>query len=217
MPDWRYETSSSAPDSPVGYGVLDAFGLRIGTVDGWMRSPGGEVLFVVVAVRNLLRTARHALPLGYVVQFDTRRRQLHLRELTRRSLPQRCPRFEGVALPAEPELDAVLREAPHVRPEIRDMMANPGEGLRPMRPGRLTAAPEQGDGRAGPPPPPAPPPATWSRVGPALAAEPARVPNAVRPPEPAPTAPAARPSWQPLASIRPTWQRLSEFAPRDDG
>jgi len=192
MADWRYETSTGTPDSPVGYGVLDAFGLRIGVLDGWVRSDTGEVQFVVIAVRTLLRTTRHVVPLGYVVQFDTRRRQLHLRELTRRGLPQRCPKLEGVVLP--PDLVAVLHEAPHVRPEIRDMMADPAQGLRPIRPGRLTQVPEQGDGRAGPPPP-----VWWSPV--------AREINAA----------SSLPPWELLSTLAPPqWQRLSDLAPPGD-
>jgi hypothetical protein len=201
MSAWRYETSTGAPESPAGYGVLDAFGLRIGVLEGWIRDASGEVQLVVIAVRTLLRTTRHAVPLGYVVQFDTRRRQLHLRELTRRSLPQRCPRMEGAALPPDTELAGVLHEAPHVRPEIREMMRDPARGLRPMRPGRLTPAPEQGDGRSsGPPPLPDP----WIRLTPepALAAAPAT--------HGAPTA--AGPAWTPLSTLHtPTWQRLSDL------
>lgn len=192
MADWRYETSTGAPDSPAGYGVLDAFGLRIGVLEGWIRDGAGDVQFVVIAVRTLLRTTRHAVPLGYVVQFDTRRRQLHLRELTRRSLPVRCPRLDGHVLPPDSELAGVLHEAPHVRPEIRDMMADPANGLRQIRPGRLTPTPEQGDGRSSGPPPQ---PAAWTPVAPELPAE------------------AARPPWAPLSTLHaPAWQKLSDLA-----
>ena len=152
MSPWRYETAPVSPEGLVGYGVLDALGMRIGGVEGWVWAPDGTLALVVIAQKSLLRLSRHLVPLGYVVQVDSRRRYLHLRELTRRSLPMHCPRLAEHGLPDDSDLQRAVLEAPHVRPEIAALLRDPATGIHAMQPGRLRVRTEQGDGSAGLPP-----------------------------------------------------------------
>ncbi len=152
MAPWLYETASASPDGLVGYGVLDALGMRIGAVEGWVRAPDGTLALVVLSQKSLLRLSRHLVPLGYVVQVDGHKRYLHLRELTRRSLPLHCPRIGEAGLPSDDDLERAVREAPHVRPEVASLLSRPATGIRAMRPGRLSLSAEQGDGSSSGPP-----------------------------------------------------------------
>lgn len=125
-PDWSlHQTSSSETASGfTRYSVLDAVGVRLGTISGWVRAPGGQLAGLCVA---LSRFEPYLIPLGYVTGVDPRHRTIHLREVTRRVLPRLGVPCADVLPPAE-VLDAVLREAPAPRPEIASLFRQPEQG-----------------------------------------------------------------------------------------
>lgn len=188
MADWLYESAPATPDGLAAYSVLDAVGMRLGNVDGWARAPGGAVAFLSLGSPAALREGHALVPLGYVTQVDARRRHVRLRELTRKAIAQRLPRYDG-ALPHPEALVAALREAPDVRPEIALVLADPARGVRPLFPRGWDPVPEAGDGQGGLPP----------RVpAPRVPASPVPAPRAAAP---------ARPVWQPLARLAgPAWE-----------
>lgn len=169
MADWLFESAPNAPASLAAYGVLDAVGMRFGQVDGWLRDPSGEVVMVSMTLRSIMRTQRALIPLGYITQLDIGRRNVHLREITRRSLSTYGLVYEGGTLPDTDALVEKLRESPYVRPEIRLLLADPRH-VQPMLPSRAWAL---GDGRAERPPVPpsaaealAAGPPVWSPLAP---------------------------------------------------
>ena len=164
MADWLFESAPASPSSLASYNVLDAVGVRFGQVDGWLRDPSGEVVMFAMTLRSLLRVQRALIPIGYITQLDLGRRNVHLREITKRSLATFGAVFEGGTLPDTDVIVDRLRQAPYVRPEIRLLLADPKD-VQPMRPTRLWAL---GDGHATQaltPPPTADPPA-WTPLSP---------------------------------------------------
>lgn len=137
MPTWLYESASTASESVVGFGVLDALGMRIGTVEGWVRTPEGAVAYLEVAHRSVLRENRHLVPLGYVVQVDPGRRYVHLRELTRRTLPLVGVRFDDRRLPDETTLAEGLRHTPAARTDVVNLLLDPAHGVAALVPERI--------------------------------------------------------------------------------
>lgn len=142
MADWLFESAPASPASLASYNVLDAVGMRFGQVDGWLRDPSGEVVMFAMTLRSLLRIQRALIPLGYITQLDLGRRNVHLREITKRSLATFGAVFEGGTLPDTDVLVDRLRQAPYVRPEIRLLLADP-KAVKPMLPSRHWAL---GDG-----------------------------------------------------------------------
>lgn len=128
-PDWSlHQTSSSDTASGFAhYGVLDAVGVRLGTVSGWVRTPDGQVAGLCVELRGFSSSQSYLVPLGYVTGVDPRHRTIHLREVTRRILPRMAAPCDGF-LPPREVLEAVQREAPDARPEIRSIFRQPERG-----------------------------------------------------------------------------------------
>ena len=137
MPAWLYETASAASGGVVGFGVLDALGMRLGTIEGWVWAPGGELAYLDVAQRSVLRENRHLVPLGYVVQVDPGHRYMHLRELTRRTLGTACPRFDDRRLPDEGVLMQGLLNAPDIRADVAARLRQPALGVDALVPERV--------------------------------------------------------------------------------
>ncbi len=129
-PDWSlFKTlSSDLSADPSRYHVLDAVGVRLGVVSGWVRSPLGQVAGLRVAVRGFFNDHLYVIPIGYVAQIDPRHRVLHLREITRRALPQMALRCDGDALPPPEVLENVFQDAPAPRPDILAALVNPEYG-----------------------------------------------------------------------------------------
>jgi hypothetical protein len=199
MSDWfLYTATPEAPtDSLVGYSVLDAVGVPLGSVSGWAYDGRRQLAGFRVAVRGFLKRRQHFLiPLGYVTQVDPRHRFVHLREITRKRLPDHAIEAEH-ELPPTADLELVTRQAPNVRPEIRSILEDPHRGPIFLRPGRLTLPRDQGDGAARrtpsvriPPPTPlarASDPIGWAPLAPKP--KPAQTPRDV-------------PQWSSLASFR---------------
>lgn len=137
-------------ESLVGYNVLDAVGVPMGSISGWAYDGGWQLAALRVAVRGFLKRRQHFLiPMGYVTQVDPRHRFVHLREITRRRVSEHGLQADE-ALPERTELESLVRQAPNVRPEILSILSDPHQGPVFLRPGRLTVASDQGDGARSP-------------------------------------------------------------------
>lgn len=137
MPAWLYETASPPAASLVGFGVLDALGMRLGTVEGWVWTPEATLAYLEVCYRSVLRENRHLVPLGYVVQVDAGHRYVHLRELTRRTLAAHCPRIDERRMPDADVLAAGIEAAPAPRPDIVLRLRRPEAGVDGLVPERI--------------------------------------------------------------------------------
>lgn len=202
MPAWLYETASPSSGGLVGFGVLDALGMRLGTVEGWVWAPDAALAYLEVAHRSVLRENRHLVPLGYVVQVDAGHRYVHLRELTRRTLAAHCPRIDDRRLPDDDTLENGIAGAPAPRPDVVARLRRPAAGVDALVPERI-AVQREADTR------PAPAPA-WSGVADNTDDAPSWTPLTPDGPLPAPP-PASEPGpWQPLLPDEPT----GDTAPR---
>ena len=125
-PDWSlHQTSSTRSASGFAlYSVLDAVGVRLGTISGWVCAPSGEVVGLCVA---LSRFEPYMIPLGYVTGVDPRHHTIHLREVTRRLLPRLAVPCHPTLPPAE-VLVSLLQEAPAPRGEVASIFRKPEEG-----------------------------------------------------------------------------------------
>ena len=199
MADWLFESAPSAPFSFAGYNVLDAVGMRFGQVDGWLRDPEGEVVMFALTMRTFMRTQRALVPLGYITQLDLGRRNVHLREITKRSIDSYGVRFDGGTLPDTDVIVETLRQSPYVRPEIRLLLADPGH-VQPMQPTRAWTL---GDGQA----PSADEPSSLEAPA-SDGAAPVLDRPGLAPPEPSSPGP---PAWTPLLQAEhsaPAWRPL---------
>ncbi len=199
MSDWSLYTATpeAPPESLVGYNVLDAVGVPMGSISGWAYGGAWQLAALRVAVRGFLKRRQHFLiPLGYVTQIDPRHRFVHLREITRRRLSEHAIQADD-ELPDRPELEDLVRQAPNVRPEILSILSDPHQGPVFLRPGRLSIAPDQGDGARGIQPSvmPLPQPTSLARASEPIGWAPLA-------PEPEVSAAPTRPQWTPLASFK---------------
>lgn len=128
----------------AGYAVLDALGLRLGYVSGWVKDPDGKVRMLKVAVREWFETKEYLVPVGSVTLIDDERGQVQLRELTKRSLPKYCMEYEE-ELPEPQLLKSLIRFFPNPRPSIVERLETP-ELVPPLPASRLTVRHDQGDG-----------------------------------------------------------------------
>ncbi len=128
-PAWSlYQISSSSAASGFAhYRVLDAVGVAFGTISEWVLMPGGQAAGLVVEVRGTAPLHRYLIPLGYVTGVDPRHGTIHLREITRRTLPQKALRWDAQPPPAE-VLSSFMQEAPPPRPETRSIFRDPSRG-----------------------------------------------------------------------------------------
>lgn len=129
----------------AGYGVLDALGVRIGHVSGWVTDGAGEIGLLKVTVRDWFKSSNYLLPLGTLSLIDDGRQHLHLRQLTKRALMKHCLPLED-GLPPTPVLDDLVHFFPNPRPSIVERLADPARVPAAPMPGRLTLHPDQGDG-----------------------------------------------------------------------
>jgi hypothetical protein len=128
----------------AGYAVLDALGVRMGYVSGWVKDPDGRVRMLKIAIREMYETNEYLVPIGSVTLIDDARNQIQLRELTRRLLPKYCMRFDD-ELPEPQLLRSLIRFFPNPRPSVVERLQRPEEV--PLRPNsRLTIYDDQGDG-----------------------------------------------------------------------
>lgn len=128
----------------AGYAVLDALGMRLGYVSGWVKDPDVHVRMLKLAVREWFETKEFLVPVGSITLIDDERSQVHLRELTKRSLAKYCMEFED-ELPEPRLLKGLIRFFPNPRPTVVERLDNPEEV--PVLPAsRLTVRYDQGDG-----------------------------------------------------------------------
>ncbi len=146
------------------YAVLDALGLRLGYVTGWVKDPDRRVRMLKVAVRESSDTKEYLIPIGAVTLIDDARAQFHLRELTKRSLGKYCIAFDG-ELPEPRLLKSLIRYFPNPRPSVVERLEQPEEVPAPP-PSRLTVRGDQGDGAPSSSTPNfEPTTTTWRRLG----------------------------------------------------
>ena len=212
MPAWLYETASAASGSVVGFGVLDALGMRLGTVEGWVWAPDGTLAFLEVAHRAVLRESRHLVPLGYVVQVDPGHRYVHLRELTRRTLGTACPRLDDRRLPDDDALADAWAAAPTPRPDVTTRLRHPEAGVDALVPERIAVRRDTASPRAAAPSGTAPPVGFTpgdAPSGPAMPGDATPVPawdRVADTPEGDTLGPP--PTWGPLTAPTGAWQPL---------
>lgn len=128
----------------AGYAVLDALGIRLGYVAGWIRDPDDRVRMLKLAVRQWFETREFLVPIGSITLIDDDHSQVHLRELTKRSIPKYCLEFED-ELPEPQLLKSLIRFFPNPRPSIVERIEKPDEVPAPPS-SRLTVRENQGDG-----------------------------------------------------------------------
>ena len=146
MSDWKLTDLPLGEGSYgiAGYAVLDALGLRLGYVSGWVKDPDNRVRMLKLAVREWFETNEYLVPIGSVTLIDDQHSQIHLRELTKRSLPKYCIEFDN-ELPEPQLLKSLVRFFPNPRPSVVERLEKPEEV--PQQPSsRLTVRDDQGDG-----------------------------------------------------------------------
>lgn len=149
----------------AGYSVLDALGVRIGHVSGWVTEPSGEIALLKVTVRDWFKSRAYLLPSGGIMAVEDERRHVTLRQLTRRALMKQCLPLED-DLPPPHLLRELIQFFPNPRPAVVERLADPRDTPDGSPPGRLTIRSDQGDGmsdanaepflEAGPP---------WTKLG----------------------------------------------------
>ena len=122
----------------MGYAVLDALGLKMGRVSGWVTDPYDKVRMIKLSVRDWFDVQEFLVPIGCITLIDDSRSQIHLRELTRRTLPKYCIEYKG-ELPEPQLLKSLIRYFPNPRPVVVERLERPDE----------LAAPLPGGGRTG--------------------------------------------------------------------
>ena len=146
MPDW------SLTDIPLGgalrgiagYAVLSGLGLRLGYVTGWVKDPDARVQMIKLAVQDGYKTKEYLVPIGSVTLIDDGRSQIHLRELTKPSLPKFCTEFDG-ELPEPRLLKSLIRFFPNPRPSVVERLEDPETSPPPISIS-LPVDVERGDG-----------------------------------------------------------------------
>ena len=147
MADWKL---TDLPDLQgtngiAGYSVLDALGVRIGHISGWVSNSSGRITLLKATVRDWFKSRDYLIPLGAVTLIDDTRRRLQLRQLTKRALMKQCLPI-GNVLPEASFLEDLIQYFPNPRPSIMERLAHPAT-VRPMPSwSRLTVHPDQGDG-----------------------------------------------------------------------
>jgi hypothetical protein len=128
----------------AGYGVLDALGVKIGYISGWVKDPDERVRMLKVAVREWFDMKEYLIPVGSITLVDDDRSQIQLRELTKRTIPKYCMPYED-DLPEPQLLKSLIRFFPNPRPTVAERLAKPEEA--PVRrTARLSVHQDQGDG-----------------------------------------------------------------------
>jgi len=90
MAPWTLLDIARAKGTVAGYYVIDALGLRIGTVSGWVKQPSGATTLLKVTIRDWFALRAYLLPLGAIQRIDDERKQVRLATLTKSSLQSRC-------------------------------------------------------------------------------------------------------------------------------
>jgi len=146
MPDWSLTDipPGEAVRGIAGYAVLSGLGLRLGYVTGWVKDPDARVRMIKVAVQNGYDVKEYLVPIGSVTLIDDGRSQIHLRELTKRSLPKFCTAFAG-ELPEPRLLKSLIRFFPNPRPSVVERLEDP-ETSPPSTSNSLPVDDGQGDG-----------------------------------------------------------------------
>lgn len=149
----------------AGYGLLDALGVRIGQVTGWVTYPSGEIALLKVTVRDWFKSRDFLLPLGAISLIDDARRHVQLRQLTRRTLARQCLPVEPTALPPDDVLAEFVQYFPNPRPSVVERLGDPNPAPSVPQPGRLTVLPDQGDGHGAVAEPTLDPNPHWVKLG----------------------------------------------------
>ena len=145
--DWKLVNFEESDESTGidGYSVLDALGLRVGHVSGWVIHPSGGVVMLKTTIRDWFKTRDYLVPIGAVTLVNDIHRQLQLRQLTRRALIKQCIQVTD-ELPAQDVLEELIQYFPNPRPVVAERLNRGQELLRQPTWSRLTIQPDQGDG-----------------------------------------------------------------------
>ena len=128
----------------AGYAVLDALGLKMGYVSGWVKDPDAQVRMIKLCVRDWFDVQEFLVPIGCITLIDDSRSQINLRELTRRSLPKYCIEYRG-ELPEPQLLKGLIRYFPNPRPVVVERLERPEELPASYHTGK-PARDQRGDG-----------------------------------------------------------------------
>lgn len=166
MPEWSLIDRPPGESSTgvAGYGIIDALGLHLGNVSGWVIDPASRVRMIKVSVRGWFEVKEYLVPVGAVTFINDRCSKIHLRELTKRTISKYCITFAG-ELPEARLLRSLVRYFPDPRPTVAERLEHPD-----VRPANFEKGlPSDGDSRR----------SAWPKMGSLLetiseAAEPAR-------------------------------------------
>lgn len=114
---WSLVDTSAARPGLAGYRVLDALGLPIGKVTGWVLDATDQVAFLKAEILTWPVRAAYLLPLGTLNEIDDAAQQVRLRQLTKSALMLHCLQIER-DLPAADFLEAHLQSFPPPRASI---------------------------------------------------------------------------------------------------
>lgn len=137
MAPWTLFDVARAKGTVAGYYVIDALGLRIGTVSGWVKMPNGATALLKVTVRDWFALRAYLLPVGAIQRIDDERKHIRLAALTKSSLQSRCLPLVGKLPHADRLYDLIGRfSAPPGAVDAR-IQSN---GRNPDRPARAQVA-----------------------------------------------------------------------------
>ena len=82
----------------TGFDVIDAVGIRMGSVSDWYFDPHGRVTLLRVSMsHSTFDAASFLIPVFYVTILDTSRRKIQVRALRRLTVPQLCEPYDAVS------------------------------------------------------------------------------------------------------------------------
>ncbi|MEM6646023.1 MAG: hypothetical protein AAF730_07200 [Bacteroidota bacterium] len=141
MAPWTLFDIARAKGTVASYHVIDALGLRIGTVSGWVKMPSGATAMLKVTVRNWFALRAYLLPLGAIRRIDDTRKHVRLAALNKSSLQSRCLPLNG-KLPHADRLYDLLERFPAPAGDVDARIQTNGRySDRPARPKATAALP----------------------------------------------------------------------------
>ncbi len=115
----------------AGYAVLDALGVRLGHVSGWVTDPDGRIRMLKVAVTEWEGSSDYLVPLGAVTLISDATSTVQLRKVTKQSIGRLCYRYRG-ELPAPRLLKTLLRHFHPPRASLVERLARKPRGPHPV-------------------------------------------------------------------------------------
>ncbi|MEM1094069.1 MAG: hypothetical protein AAGJ10_05660 [Bacteroidota bacterium] len=140
MAPWTLFDIARAKGTVAGYYVIDALGLRIGTVSGWVKTPNGATSLLKVTIRDWFALRAYLVPIGAIRSIDDERKQVRLAALSKSSLQSRCLPLAS-KLPHADRLNDLLERFPAPLADVEArIQSNSRHPDRPARP-KGTASP----------------------------------------------------------------------------